>query len=277
MSEYAYKMEGLDRDWIYLKTNRKVYFTELTPGTYYFKVKASKRSNPKTILTNSFNFQQRPNYTKYITNLSFSYTWKETVKKRHTISPLVINFVKVALHSNFLDNTNDLYLINSFTDHLATSTRYSFTYNEQNIKKEENFSYFRISGESSGNILRGFYNTVNSIQPNTFTKDANGRYTVFDVPYSQYLRVDADFRYYLNKNELNKLVFRIAAGPIRARETGSGRAPSDQSRARGQERRERRDHESPANAQHHDQRGRSFANAIDALWFAIETSVQTSR
>lgn len=41
MSEYAYKMEGLNKDWTYLKTNRKVYFTELTPGTYTFKVKAA--------------------------------------------------------------------------------------------------------------------------------------------------------------------------------------------------------------------------------------------
>ncbi|MBL7738557.1 MAG: histidine kinase [Chitinophagaceae bacterium] len=41
MSEYAYKMEGLDADWIYLKTNRKVYFTDLSPGTYVFKVKAA--------------------------------------------------------------------------------------------------------------------------------------------------------------------------------------------------------------------------------------------
>ena len=39
--EYAYKMEGLDKDWTHLKTNRKVYFTELPPGKYTFKVKAS--------------------------------------------------------------------------------------------------------------------------------------------------------------------------------------------------------------------------------------------
>ncbi len=44
MSEYAYKMEGLDKDWTYLKTNRKVYFTELSAGTYVFKVKASNSS-----------------------------------------------------------------------------------------------------------------------------------------------------------------------------------------------------------------------------------------
>ena len=41
MSEYAYKMEGLDDDWIYLKTNRKVYFTDLSSGSYTFRVKAA--------------------------------------------------------------------------------------------------------------------------------------------------------------------------------------------------------------------------------------------
>src|SRR5436190_11041795 len=41
MSEYAYRMEGLDDDWTYLKTNRKVYFTDLSAGTYTFKVKAA--------------------------------------------------------------------------------------------------------------------------------------------------------------------------------------------------------------------------------------------
>ena len=55
MSEYAYKMEGLDKDWTYLKTNRKAYFTELSAGTYTFKVKAANSSRVwnehETILT----------------------------------------------------------------------------------------------------------------------------------------------------------------------------------------------------------------------------------
>ena len=40
IAEYAYKMDGLDKSWTYLKTNRKAYFTELAPGTYTFRVKA---------------------------------------------------------------------------------------------------------------------------------------------------------------------------------------------------------------------------------------------
>ncbi|MEI6948178.1 two-component regulator propeller domain-containing protein [Paraflavisolibacter sp. H34] len=41
MTQYSYQMEGLSRSWINLKTNRRVYFMGLTPGTYVFRVKAS--------------------------------------------------------------------------------------------------------------------------------------------------------------------------------------------------------------------------------------------
>ncbi|KLT65659.1 two-component regulator propeller domain-containing protein [Pedobacter sp. BMA] len=40
MTEYAYKMKGLYKDWEYLKTNRKIYFTKLAPGNYTLEVKA---------------------------------------------------------------------------------------------------------------------------------------------------------------------------------------------------------------------------------------------
>lgn len=41
MTAYAYKMEGLDKDWTLLATNRKAYFTRLAPGNYHFMVKAA--------------------------------------------------------------------------------------------------------------------------------------------------------------------------------------------------------------------------------------------
>ncbi len=44
MNEYAYKMEGLDKEWTFLKKNRKVYYTKLAPGHYTFKVKGSNSS-----------------------------------------------------------------------------------------------------------------------------------------------------------------------------------------------------------------------------------------
>jgi signal transduction histidine kinase/streptogramin lyase len=44
MSQYAYKMEGLDKDWVYMEANRKTYFTGLPAGNYVFKVKAANSS-----------------------------------------------------------------------------------------------------------------------------------------------------------------------------------------------------------------------------------------
>ncbi len=48
MTEYSYLTEGLDKEWTYIKSNRKVYFTDLKPGTYTFKVKAAITGNLNT-------------------------------------------------------------------------------------------------------------------------------------------------------------------------------------------------------------------------------------
>jgi len=40
MTQYEYKMEGLDPSWTYLKTNRRIYYTNLPTGNYVFRIKA---------------------------------------------------------------------------------------------------------------------------------------------------------------------------------------------------------------------------------------------
>lgn len=41
MTQYAYIMHGIDKNWTTLQTNRKAYFTNLDAGTYIFNVKAT--------------------------------------------------------------------------------------------------------------------------------------------------------------------------------------------------------------------------------------------
>lgn len=188
-----------------------------------FKIKASKRSNPKTIFTSSYIFQHRPYiidnvpnfYTRYITNLSYGYTWQQTQRISHSISPFIMSVVKVELPAElatYMESLSNIYIRNSFTNHLVTSTRYTFTYNEQNIKKLTNFSFFRLNAESSGNLLRGICELVNNAQPATIQQDEEGRYNLFGIPFSQYLRMDVDYRFYYYPNEFNKIVWRFAAG-----------------------------------------------------------------
>ncbi len=41
ITEYKYLMQGLDKNWTYLSANRKVYFTNLAPGQYTFRLRAA--------------------------------------------------------------------------------------------------------------------------------------------------------------------------------------------------------------------------------------------
>ena len=45
MTVYNYFMYGLDKEWTEIKPNRKIYFTNLSPGTYIFKLKAATIGN----------------------------------------------------------------------------------------------------------------------------------------------------------------------------------------------------------------------------------------
>ncbi len=45
MTSYSYFMKGLDKEWTQIKRNRKIYFTNLSPGTYTFKLKAATNGN----------------------------------------------------------------------------------------------------------------------------------------------------------------------------------------------------------------------------------------
>lgn len=44
MIQYSYTLEGLDNGWTHLASNRKVYFTNLSPGDYIFRVKSTNVS-----------------------------------------------------------------------------------------------------------------------------------------------------------------------------------------------------------------------------------------
>ena len=51
MTEYSYIMKGADENWTTIKPNRKVYFSNISPGSHTFQVKASVDSTWSTDVT----------------------------------------------------------------------------------------------------------------------------------------------------------------------------------------------------------------------------------
>ena len=192
-----------------------IYFPRpLFPFTlfYYKKDNSEKRyfSQPRTILNLSVNYQVRQQFARTITSLSYGFKFNNSTGLfSYDVIPFETYLVKAKLFGTFKDELiylNDYFLLNSFQDHLTTLSKISATYNNQNISKKRNFMYLKMSISSSGNILRGIYNASNQ------EKDSLGSYRIADIPFSQFVKLDIDYRFYLKVRKMGKFVYRLAGG-----------------------------------------------------------------
>jgi outer membrane protein assembly factor BamA len=168
-----------------------------------------KYFRPKTTIRAGFGYDRRPEYTRSPVYLVFGYDWKESEYKRHIINPFDWNIVQVDLSPGFqeeIDNEPNDRIRNQYTDNLILALTYSFIFNNQDINKLKNFTYFRGNVESGGNFLYAGYTLFGS------KPDSVDYYTMNDIRFSQYFRIDGDFRFYNVITRNNTLVYRIYAG-----------------------------------------------------------------
>jgi len=65
-NQYAYKLEGFDKDWVSADNTRKASYTNLDPGTYIFRVKASN---------NDGTWNEKGTWVKIVVTPPFWLTW----------------------------------------------------------------------------------------------------------------------------------------------------------------------------------------------------------
>jgi len=183
-----------------------------------FKISTYKSNNAKTNLTANYNYQRRPDYGRSIANTAFGYSWNETVTRRHILNPIEFNLVNIFQVSPELqatiDNSKDLFLKNSYSRHFTLGSRYAFIFSNQDIRKQKNFSYLRFGAEAAGNLMRGAFNLIDQYvtELDYDPKPEGISYTIENIPFSQYVRGDIDYRYYQLLAEKSKLVYRVAFG-----------------------------------------------------------------
>jgi outer membrane protein assembly factor BamA len=170
----------------------------------------AKHFNPKTALSLSFNYQNRPDYTRTISNLSFGWLSRRSATFSGSLFPMDINSVKVNLSDAFnlkLRETNDPNLQNSYKTHLTPGARLTEVYTNQALNPYRSFIYCKLNIEWSGWTIAPL---INSISKPPLSSD--GKKTVFGISYAQFLKPDFDVSYHQRLNAHNTLVYRIAAG-----------------------------------------------------------------
>ena len=173
-----------------------------------------KDAYPRTYINTSLNYQSRPEFSRIISTVNYGFSFKtRKTKWRQDIIPFEIYMIKAKLTDNFkssLISINDLFLLNSFQDHITTISRYSVVYNNQILTgsntSRKPVSYLKINLTSSGNVLRGVFEATN--QP----KDTLGRFLITNIPFAQFLKADIDYRIYIPIRQKNRVVYRTMLG-----------------------------------------------------------------
>ncbi|HET9487819.1 MAG TPA: BamA/TamA family outer membrane protein [Chryseosolibacter sp.] len=178
----------------------------------------SRRYLPTTELTLGFRLQQRIGFFRLNSfNLSSGYTWRENTLKTHELYPVDISFLQLGKHSQEFQDllTRNPFLAGSFQNQFILGSRYSYTLNTQVNRErlsefhEKEFErsqfYFNGNVDISGNL-------VNLVQSRFRGAEGTGSGKIFGTPYSQFVRGEVDFRYFLNLDKRNQMATRIVVG-----------------------------------------------------------------
>lgn len=166
-----------------------------------------KTHNARTNIIANYNLFRRVDfYTLNNLSLVFGYEWNEKEYARHQVNPIEINFVRLSdTTDRFLQTIQESpTLQQSFQDQLIASSSYTYTYTSQH-KGRRNFYYLRLRGEMAGNLL---YLAGNALG---FAEE-NGVQQLLGRSFSQYLKPEAEIKYYYRLPRNQVVVFRALGG-----------------------------------------------------------------
>ncbi|MFD1550982.1 BamA/TamA family outer membrane protein [Putridiphycobacter roseus] len=189
-------------------------FPKLIPMGKRLQKTLSKRLYPNTVIDLSYNFQKRSDFVRNLTEFAYSWKFNEAKTKIHQIKWQSFNFIKLQKSEDFaikLALLNDPYLLNTYSDHFSNKFEYIFTYNNQRIQKEEgkrNYVFGTATFGTSGYLFDVVGVGLNDVE--------NELRQIFGVPFTQFLKMDYDLRYYMNvskyKSNDKMIAYRLLAG-----------------------------------------------------------------
>jgi outer membrane translocation and assembly module TamA len=130
--------------------------------------------------------------------------WKENIRKEHQLNIIDVTYVSPNhVTPEYLEDIKtDPALGKVIEKQLIFGPTYNYTYTNTMQKRRKNTIYFNgeldLAGNLTGLLTRADY-------PNKVK-------TIFDVPFSQYVKIRSDFRHYLKLGKESELASRLIVG-----------------------------------------------------------------
>lgn len=177
----------------------------------------TRRINASTEVAVSFNYQERPEYTRIIAGAAWKYKWASPGNRtRRNLDLIDINYVY--LPESTIDFINQIAPSNpllrySYEDHFIVRIGYTYYRTNKIIAGTQTNRYalqpsvytLRSSVETAGNLLY-------AISSLSHQQRRDGVYRLFGIQYSQYAKAEFDYAYTRNLNARHALAFHVGMG-----------------------------------------------------------------
>lgn len=184
------------------------------PGLFPIKLsKLSKRQNPHTNLSVAYNFQMRPEFDRQV--LQLNYLWKFYDVFRTQVFTIGVPFIGgvqfVSIRNmtdafeNRLEEQNDLFLENAYSNQsIWKDLKVSYQWSNQEVR-ENNFLFsYRADFDMAGMMV--------SLLTQNEPENDEGFKEFIGLRYSQFVRLDNEFRLHHYMENENSLNYRLQIG-----------------------------------------------------------------
>lgn len=163
-------------------------------------------SIPRTVIQGSFNFQDRPEFRRYIINASYGYTGNAD-KFYYQLYPFRTTVVKAdKISEDFLWTLLSNYaILSSFLDHIDAGVGGQFYWtSDTSVIPAGRYSFARFYFDASGNVI-SLFNPL--LKENEY-----GRKQLFGLDYDQYVRAEVNLGHCFCLSPSTKLAMNLVAG-----------------------------------------------------------------
>lgn len=163
---------------------------------------------PRTDITLSYNYQNRPEYTRNMISASYGYNASQG-KFYYQIYPLSLNIIHLDQLDKDFENSlaSDPFMRNSYSDHFDFGSSGNFYYSTSTESNpQSSFFYTRLQINHAGNLLCAFNKLMK--------QDEDGKRIIWETPYSQYVRAELTLgnTWRFGRNDGQVLAARLIAG-----------------------------------------------------------------
>ena len=167
----------------------------------------------------SFNYQERPEYTRLIFGAGWKYKWQQRLRDfqyRHTFDLIDVNVVRLPRSTiDFLDEIapDNPLLRYSYEDHFIMRLGYSFYHTNKRTplpwqrSPQRDIYTIRVNAETAGNLLYAISN-IFAKRP----EEKDNSFKIFGIHYSQYVKADSDVAYTHIFSDRQSVACRIGLG-----------------------------------------------------------------